>query len=78
MIIALQPDVQLTANQAVVYPKMSTIFSKIVRKQRLHACNFFFVLAQENKRLRNVLGLISEIVKKLFEAQPNFTLYYEN
>ena len=27
----------------VVYPKMSTIFSKIVRKQRLHACDFFHV-----------------------------------
>ena len=27
----------------VVYPKMSTIFSKIVRKHCLHACNFFHV-----------------------------------
>ena len=27
----------------VVYPKMSTIFSKIVRKQRLHVCEFFHV-----------------------------------
>ena len=27
----------------VVLPKMSIIFSKIVRKQRLHACDFFHV-----------------------------------
>ena len=27
----------------VFYPKMSTIFSKIVRKHRLHACDFFHV-----------------------------------
>ena len=27
----------------VVYPKMSTIFSKIVRKHCLHACDFFHV-----------------------------------
>ena len=27
----------------VVYPKMSTIFSKIVRKQCLHACDLFHV-----------------------------------
>ena len=33
----------------VVYPKMSAIFSKIGRKQRLHACNFFHVW--ENRRI---------------------------
>ena len=27
----------------LVYPKMSTIFSKVVRKQCLHACDFFHV-----------------------------------
>ena len=29
--------------QIIVYPKMSAIFSKIVRKQRLHACDFSHV-----------------------------------
>ena len=30
----------------VVYPKMCTIFSKIVSKQCLHACDFFHVWTQ--------------------------------
>ena len=30
----------------VVHPKMSTIFSKIVRKQRLHASDFFHVCTE--------------------------------
>ena len=39
--------------KSVVYPKMSTNFSKIVRKQQLHYCNFFHVrgsFIQPNQR----------------------------
>ena len=43
----------------VVYPKMSTIFSKIVCKQRLHACNFFHVCLHQYVALREVSNFSS-------------------
>ena len=33
----------IDCKKIVVFPKMSTIFSKIVRKHCLHACDFFHV-----------------------------------
>ena len=58
------------AKKIIVYPKMSTIFLNIVRKQCLHACDFFHVWSQRH------LSPDFYFVRNVYVSSFRFIVYF--